>query len=102
MLGLWRVCAGGGGDRGGGGTIEFCDWAGAAEPVVLLGHHGSVNSVAISPGGQRVASAGVDGTVRLSECEVCGSIELVLAPADNRVTRELKSENVFLHERARS
>jgi WD40 repeat protein len=76
------------------GTIGFCDWTGAAEPVVLPGSPWSSEQRRISRDGQRVASAGVDGTVRLSECEVCGSIELVLAPADNRVTRELTSENV--------
>jgi WD40 repeat protein len=33
--------------------------------VILRGHEGAVNAAAFSPDGTRVASAGVDGTVRV-------------------------------------
>lgn len=68
--------------------------------VVLTGVYG----VAFSPDGQRIASAGLDGRVRMQECEVRGPIEEVLALAKERSKRELTCEErqTFLHERCRS
>ncbi len=70
----------------------------------MRGHEGPTNAVAFSPDGRQIASASLDGTVRVWMCEVCGPIEEVLAMAEQRVTRELTDEErqTFLHESPRS
>lgn len=72
--------------------------------ATLRCHEGLVWDALFSPDGQRVASASEDGTVRLSEREVCGPIEEVLELSEGRVTRELTSEEreIFLREPQRS
>jgi WD40 repeat protein len=68
---------------------------------VVRGHNGPVHGITFSADGRRVATASIDGTVRMWVCEVCGPIEQVLALAERRGTRELTTEErtVFLHER---
>jgi WD40 repeat protein len=40
----------------------------------------------LAPDGQRVASLHIDGSVRIWDCEVCGSVPQLLAAARTRVT----------------
>jgi len=55
---------------------------------VLFQHRGAVHSAAFSPDGRNVVSAG-GGIVRISPCEVCGSLDAVLKLARTRAAREL-------------
>ena len=60
----------------------------------------SVRGAAFSPDGQRVLTAGEDGTARVYVCASCGSVDDVLALARTRVTRALTSSErrQYLHE----
>jgi WD40 repeat protein len=47
-------------------TVRVWDWrAPHTPPIVLRGHHGTVNAVAFANDGRHLASAGDDGTVRV-------------------------------------
>jgi WD40 repeat protein len=47
------------------GIVKVWDLATGREPIALEGHEDEVGSVAFSPDGQRIATASVDGTVKL-------------------------------------
>jgi WD40 repeat protein len=61
---------------------------------------GRVSSAAFSPDGKFVLTAIADGTAYVYGCEICASLEDLLAIARTRVTRELTSEErkTYLHE----
>ncbi len=57
----------------------------------LRGHAGKLTSVAFAPDGKRIATGGVDGTVRLYRCEICGGVHALLSLADARLARTGRS-----------
>ena len=65
------------------GTVRVWDTAGGDELVVLQTHAAEVNGVAFDPRGDRVVSGGEDG-IRVSSCEVCGSLSDVSKLAAER------------------
>lgn len=67
---------------------------------VLRGHTAPVTNAAFSPDGEFVVTASWDCTAQIYACEVCGSIENLLALARARVTRGLTSveRERYLHE----
>ncbi|HEV2782853.1 MAG TPA: hypothetical protein VGX25_25970 [Actinophytocola sp.] len=71
------------------GTVRIWRTTGAGEPIVYLGYQASVESVAFAPHGHRLLTTHDDGTVRIQQCEVCSTLDDVLALAANRTTREL-------------
>ena len=70
------------------GTVRIWDSRGGEALVVLFRHRGAVHSAAFSPDGRNVVSAG-GGIVRISPCEVCGSLDAVLKLARTHAAREL-------------
>lgn len=81
-------------------TAQVWEAATGKSVAELRGHTGSVTSAAFSPNGKFVVTASEDKTARIFACEVCGSIEDLLALARTRVTRELTPEEreKYLHE----
>ena len=57
--------------------------------VMLYRHQGSAYAAQFGPDGRSVVSAGDPGTIRVSPCEVCGSIDAVLETARTRAKRQL-------------
>jgi WD40 repeat protein len=53
----------------------------------LRGHEGKLTAVAFAPDGKQIATGGVDGTVRIYRCEICGSLDDLVALADSRLGR---------------
>jgi WD40 repeat protein len=51
----------------------------------LRGHDGRLTSVAFAPTGHRIVTGGVDGTVRLYTCQVCGRVPELLRLAEERL-----------------
>ncbi|HET8950384.1 MAG TPA: BTAD domain-containing putative transcriptional regulator [Solirubrobacteraceae bacterium] len=70
------------------GTVRIWDSRGGEALVVLFRHQGAVLSASFSPDGRNVVSSGA-GIVRVSPCEVCGSLGEVLKLARTRAAREL-------------
>ena len=68
----------------------------------LQGHQGTTTSATFDPRGRLIVTGGVDGKVRTYECEVCGTIDGLLALADSRLAgtrRELTDDEreQYLH-----
>jgi WD40 repeat protein len=53
----------------------------------LRGHEGKLTTVAFAPDGKQIVTGGVDGTVRLYRCDVCGGVDDLVALADARLAR---------------
>ena len=53
----------------------------------LRGHDGKLTTVAFAPDGKQIATGGVDGTVRLYRCDICGGLDDLVALADSRLAR---------------
>ncbi|MBE7471069.1 MAG: WD40 repeat domain-containing protein [Anaerolineales bacterium] len=62
------------------GALRQAVWANGLDERLTAGHHGPVNDVAFSPEGNRLATVGDDGTVRLWNTTSGGQL-LVLSPA---------------------
>jgi WD40 repeat protein len=82
------------GDRlvtaGNDGTIRVWDTAGGDALVVLYQHEGSASGADFSSDGRSIVSAGNDG-VRITPCEVCGTLEDALRVAATRAQHKLSA-----------
>jgi len=66
----------------------------------LRGHTDQVTSAVFSADGKTLLTASKDGVARIFPCALCGSLQDLLALAQNRVQRELTCEErqAYLHE----
>lgn len=82
------------GDRlvtaGNDGTVRVWDTTGGDALVVLHQHEGSASGADFSRDGQSIVSAGEDG-MRITPCEVCGTLEDALDAAASRAQHELSA-----------
>jgi WD40 repeat protein len=53
--------------------------------VRLQGHEGPVTASTFDPSGRVIFTGGVDGTVRMYVCEICGGIDDLMAIAEERL-----------------
>jgi WD40 repeat protein len=67
---------------------------------ILYQHTDDVTDASVSPDGKWIATASADGTAQIFPCDVCGSLDELLALAQARVTRDLTCQErvTFLHE----
>jgi WD40 repeat protein len=70
------------------GTVRVWSSRGGEALVTLFRHRGPAQSVQFSPDGRNVVSSG-GGIVRVTPCEVCGTLSEVLRLARTRAEREL-------------
>jgi WD40 repeat protein len=82
------------------GTARVWDAATGQSLAELCRHTDPVFTATFSPNGKFVVTASAGGTTEIFACEICGSIEDLLALARTRVTRELTCEErqTYLHE----
>ncbi len=80
-----------GGDTGD-PTVRLWDLRTGQMLLTFWGHNAGVRGLDFSADGRHFASAGADGTVQVYDCDVCGSVEALLALVPSRVTRELTDE----------
>ena len=57
--------------------------------ATLFGHTRSLTTAGFSPDGKRIVTASEDGTARIFGCDVCASLDDLLAIARSRLSREL-------------
>ena len=69
-------------------TAKVWDTKTGTELLTLTGHDGRVFSVAYSPDGKRIATAGKDGMVQIYTTDMDELLEI----AKSRVTRQLTAE----------
>jgi WD40 repeat protein len=55
----------------------------------LLRRRPELTDVGFDPTGRRIVTIGLDGTARIYDCDVCGSLDRLLAQAPAHVTRDL-------------
>ena len=72
------------------GTARIWDAATGEQLLELLAGGDSLTDVDFDPAGRRIATAGLaPGTVRIFNCEVCGSLGELLDAVPGHVTRAL-------------
>ena len=77
-------------------------WEVATGKVIeMYGNTSPVLNAVFGPGGKSVVTASTDGIARTFVCEVCGSVEDLLALARKRVTRDFtcQERQQYLHEK---
>ena len=75
--GHWLVTAA---NRGGLWDVQT-----GANVARLQGHDGTLTAAAFAPGGLRIVTGGVDGTIRTYRCDVCSGLDDLLALARHRL-----------------
>ena len=80
-----------GGDTGD-PTVRLWDLRTGQMLLTFWGHRAGVQSLDFSVDGRHIASAGADGTAQVYDCDVCGTVDDLLALAPSHVTRELTNE----------
>jgi WD40 repeat protein len=84
--------------RGSGNTVEVWEPAAGLRLAVLRGHTSSITGARFSADGRRIVTASDDGTARIYECALCGSVEELAALASRRIAisgRTLSAEERF-------
>jgi WD40 repeat protein len=72
------------------GTVRVWDTGGGDALVVLYQHEGSASGADFSDDGRSVVSAGEDG-MRITPCDVCGTLEDTLRAARTRAQHKLSA-----------
>ncbi|MFZ1551250.1 MAG: hypothetical protein WAV53_07600, partial [Anaerolineae bacterium] len=80
-----------GGDTGD-PTVRLWDLRTGQTLMTFWGHAAGVRGLSFSADGRHFASAGADGAAQVYDCNVCGSLDDLLALAPSHVTRELTAE----------
>ncbi|MFZ2614840.1 MAG: WD40 repeat domain-containing protein [Anaerolineae bacterium] len=80
-----------GGDTGD-PTVRLWDLRTGQILMTFWGHAAGVRGLSFSADGRHFASAGADGAAQVYDCNVCGSLDDLLALAPSHVTRELTVE----------
>jgi hypothetical protein len=82
------------------GGLRIWRTAGERSAVVLRGFGSPVQGVAFGPAPDELATGHDDGTLRLSRCEVCGSLDRIRALAAAGAVRDFTDEEMhtYLHQ----